>query len=401
MSKSDICPGTDCCENTVIGSSQSEDVLLKKEPNTYDTYNPSNSMPTESGERPFGNTHECSGQQNSHIHEQPRCLFGTGTHYAVCIKYEPNSCEERRSYETSGTRVNPNKSYVQTKDYQYILNSKYSSHCYVYCSHDSDAKKNQSLIMKCEPNKSEIQESHIQENTYTSRYSEPYYANCDNIVPNYHDHDHTYSLYTVHKVNHTVDKPYKCDVCTYSTTRSSDLVVHKRKHTGEKPYKCDICSYSTFRPGYIYKHKRKHTRDKLYKCDVCSYSTIWSGNLALHKRKHTGDNLYSCDVCSFSSVWPYALVRHKRRHTGEKPYKCDMCSYMSGRSGDLVVHKRKHTGEKPYKCDVCSYGTTSSNTLVIHKRKHTGDKPYKCDVCKYSTMWPCALSIHKKRLHMD
>ena len=51
-------------------------------------------------------------------------------------------------------------------------------------------------------------------------------------------------------------------------------------------------------------HKRKHTREKPYMCDVCSYTTADLSNLQSHKRNHKGEKSYMCDVFSYNAVWP-------------------------------------------------------------------------------------------------
>lgn len=42
---------------------------------------------------------------------------------------------------------------------------------------------------------------------------------------------------------HTVDKPFKCDHCTYATTEKTALAKHIRTHTKERPYICETCGF--------------------------------------------------------------------------------------------------------------------------------------------------------------
>ena len=61
----------------------------------------------------------------------------------------------------------------------------------------------------------------------------------------------------------TRKKPFKCDVCLYSTAHKNRLVLHLRKHTGEKPFKCDVCQFSAAIKGNVVRHMGTHTKEKL------------------------------------------------------------------------------------------------------------------------------------------
>ena len=73
---------------------------------------------------------------------------------------------------------------------------------------------------------------------------------------------------------HTLDKPFKCDFCDFSTAAKSSLKQHNMIHTGERPYKCDQseCNYSATQLCDLKKHKLTHTREKAHKCDHCKAS---------------------------------------------------------------------------------------------------------------------------------
>ena len=156
---------------------------------------------------------------------------------------------------------------------------------------------------------------------------------------------------------------------------------HEDMAAKEKPYKCDVCQYRTTRPSHLKTHKLIHTGEKPYKCDECDYNTTTSWGLKRHKLKHSGDKPYSCDLCDFTARQYVNLETHKLMHSGAKPYKCDECDYSSTQYGNLKTHKLKHSGERPYKCELCDYSTTTSSKLKDHNLTHTGENQYCCNLC--------------------
>ena len=352
-------------------------VQLKEEPNACDIRSSYSSNETETRDQLIDNQSCNSGDKDKHVRMATSCLDRYGTNYAVCIKFEPNSCEVKNSCMKSESDVDIGKTY-------HIDGSPDNSHCYKNDSHDSHDILNRDVQHTCRPIESEIHESNLKETN--TEHSVP----CDNI-------------YKSDELARHKDKrrkiTYTCDICRYSTAWPDHFLEHKRKHTQEYPYICDVCSYSAAKSSHLDAHKRKHT-EKPYKCEKCSYRTDMSDRLEAHKRKHT-EKPYKCNMCSFRAYWPSVLARHTRKHT-EKPYKCDVCSYSTAWSSHSEAHKRKHAEEISYKCDVCSYSSKWPSDLARHKLKHTGEKPYKCDVCSYSSKWSSDLARHKRtQCHKD
>ena len=71
----------------------------------------------------------------------------------------------------------------------------------------------------------------------------------------------------------------------------------------------------------VYRNSIFYIGEKPYKCDVCDYATTRRGNLRTHQRIHTGEKPYQCDICDKRFSTKPKLTQHIFVHTGEKPFK--------------------------------------------------------------------------------
>ena len=91
------------------------------------------------------------------------------------------------------------------------------------------------------------------------------------------------------KCIHDKIKDFKCVICSYSTSKNSNLKAHEAAvPEKKKDYKCDKCEYATFCSNVLKRHmRRKHEQlEQSIKCDKCDYKTTAKNNLKRHMRVH-------------------------------------------------------------------------------------------------------------------
>ncbi|KAF5278800.1 hypothetical protein FQA39_LY18349 [Lamprigera yunnana] len=227
------------------------------------------------------------------------------------------------------------------------------------------------------------------------------------------------------------DVPFKCKLCDYTTAKKGNFVVHLRNHTGEKPYKCAMCGFTCKQFIHLKRHIRNHNKDDLFGCSKCDYRTGEGKELETHIKTHGGleqaflDELQyetpdeSSDTHSNSSDMLFVEnTTPRKKCTKTKLHKCIYCDYMTNQTGNLKRHQKTHFKEAPEKpsndvevskpisvnalfekvfdCPECPFKASRKHQMDIHMRSHNGKQLYECNLCDYKTVNKFNLSRHQK-----
>ena len=153
------------------------------------------------------------------------------------------------------------------------------------------------------------------------------------------------------------ERPFACDdVCAKTFTRAGHLKEHKVLHSGERPFACDVCAKTFTQAGHLKEHRRLHSEERPFACDVCAKTFSQAANLKSHQRVHTGERPFACDVCAKTFTRAGNLKDHQKVHSGERfhggvPFACEICAKTFEKDGYLELHMRVHSGERPFAFD--------------------------------------------------
>ncbi|KAG8305993.1 hypothetical protein J6590_057481 [Homalodisca vitripennis] len=146
------------------------------------------------------------------------------------------------------------------------------------------------------------------------------------LKKNSHESNTSESTQILHQNNYisngdSIVRPFKCDLCTKSYRRKSDLDRHMLVHGLVKPgaisFKCSDCG-KLFGAKYKYEHHLKtHSGEKPFHCDQCGKNFKEKYSLQRHQQTHADQRqIFSCNICKVGFYKLQSLRHHMNKVHG-------------------------------------------------------------------------------------
>lgn len=189
-------------------------------------------------------------------------------------------------------------------------------------------------------------------------------------------------------------KTLKCPKCNWHYKYQETLEIHMKEKHPEGDQKCMYCLTNQTHPR-LARGESYSCGYKPYRCEVCNYSTTTKGNLSIHMQsdKHlnnvqdlanSGGDLQQFNKHNAANNHPPA--QHPQSHTSSHSSPSQLQSKAPSHQQMMQQHpmnqqhpstphdSAKKTKAKPtWRCDVCNYETNVARNLRIHmtSEKHT------------------------------
>ncbi|XP_030582242.1 zinc finger protein 507 isoform X2 [Archocentrus centrarchus] len=160
-----------------------------------------------------------------------------------------------------------------------------------------------------------------------------------------------------HMIHHCKSRMYQCKQCPDAFHYKSQLRTHEREHHSISG---DVAVLTPVAETLGTAEETERVTDdeslqKMYKCDVCSYTSSTYVGVRNHRRIHNSDKPYRCCSCDFATTNMNSLKSHMRRHPQEhqavqllEQYRCSLCGYVCSHPPSLKSHMWKHAGDQNY-----------------------------------------------------
>ncbi|XP_063602906.1 zinc finger protein 189-like [Penaeus indicus] len=190
-----------------------------------------------------------------------------------------------------------------------------------------------------------------------------------------------------------------CEYCGKSFKKNS-LIHHIKLVHKEGKVQCPHCPKKfTYRCKMLAHIDANHSIEKKYKCNHCSYTARTVNTLNLHRRRcHMDPNKlrnYVCKICGRKFFLPSKLTLHYRTHTGEKPFKCQTCGKGFAAKYNMMEHERCVHGERVQ----LKHPDGSTTVRVVKHRRAPRAPGRRCDLCGVDFPSSSAILQHMSEIH--
>ncbi|XP_055692281.1 zinc finger protein 184-like [Lutzomyia longipalpis] len=157
-----------------------------------------------------------------------------------------------------------------------------------------------------------------------------------------------------HVRKHPVETPFECAHCGKNfpdrrRIRSHITVVHKSSNKRKGTvFKCPDCNKEFRGKNLFASHRVIHSKEISYECEVCRRKFKTWDYLQKHIRIHREDRpLFPCKICGIKLRSAKNLQKHEQRHENDSVRQaCDKASQKEGKKEDQTKGKEKDQNNK-------------------------------------------------------
>lgn len=253
---------------------------------------------------------------------------------------------------------------------------------------------------------------------------------------------------TKHKRTHSMERPFKCEICDETFSQQSSLQLHVKKvheNKDERNFKCTLCDYSFLQSSDLTTHMFIHIDDGPFECPDCADLFEDLKMYQEHMRVHENfikneekitkelnsfdteltnlvnetladdefpifvkaDDFYTCLNCCETFTDLFEFQKHQETHNkllkkSEIKQKVILMKKTDkpkkSRAPVSLAWQEKDNKVRNFRCKLCDRSFTLASTLTLHNRRtHLGIKPYECSVCKWSFAQSSDLIKHMRK----
>lgn len=159
-------------------------------------------------------------------------------------------------------------------------------------------------------------------------------------------------------------KTLKCPKCNWHYKYQETLEIHMKEKHPEAETQCVYCNSGQPHPR-LARGESYTCGYKPYRCDICNYSTTTKGNLSIHLQsdKHSNNMQELQNGGSGSGAGPTSEAKLPPA-TPSSTTVVNASPSVSSAAGGPAARKNKQ--KAVWRCDFCSYETTEARNLRIH-----------------------------------